>query len=574
MNDLISKIKDSGIKTREATGEKVITARPYYKENFGFFHLASDEWEMTLVKGVYKNNIREISGESPYEEKEINSIAQILADVERCLRAPATVTIEREDKDFFVNSAELVTPTYLRTDARNIDIPKPLTPVEVSLGKSSVINDKHLFSKSLFGENFPETLSPVMLSIAELVPEIFNPLFMSCNIKTLSPSMKILFGRPYINVNNIESVITAFYDKPDFFFRNCIPAIFKTIKKPSFKIPDDSALKISDEEIQSSINDIEEASGGIAQEDIFSDDFIELIALIVMTWEMIYIRLWKAFMEVSKILGKDMDETLKHIYMTRSDSILNRDIPQIMKSFDPASSVTSFKGLSIEHISPEAMLKSLPATRRLKTNKGKYLTAIKSAHEYLKMRDELHITTSNAVMKIRDVLIETGQKLKDESIFYEAEDIFFFEQKELNNIINDEFYGNVPFTLNFRKWQTSRFASLCLPYELYEKDVEKSEEIAHGQISKTMEEKSISCMSFFHKDVETEDFIVGRGIPLCDIKGETPDAIIAESATMFSFVTEFCAVKDIPLYTGARFANILLRNKKVSSTGVQLTVID
>jgi hypothetical protein len=350
-----------------------------------------------------------------------------------------------------------------------------------------------------------------------------------------------------------------------------MPAIYKTIKKPSFSVPNDSALKISDDEITASIEDLVKAKDDLKQEDIFSDEFVELTALTVMTWEMIYIRLWKSFMELHKLIGRTADDTLRHIYKTRKDTILNKDIEFLTEGFDPTLEPSNFKSLNLEHKDIEEMYKSIPATRRIKTSKGKYAERVSTVHKYLKMRDDMYLLTSAIVLKIRSILIETGEKLVDESIFFDKNDIFYFEHKELNNIINDEFYGNVPFTLNFRKWQNARYGALCLPYDIYEKDIERAEEVAQSQISKSEKEKVIPCMSFFNKDMSTEKFKCAKAFQLSAIKNmEGTEFVVTETATMFSHITEYCAVTDTPLYTGARFASLLLKGRKVKTSELEL----
>ncbi len=74
---------------------------------------------------------------------------------------------------------------------------------------------------------------------------------------------------------------------------------------------------------------------------------------------------------------------------------------------------------------------------------------------------------------------------------------FFFEVSEIKNIIGDEFYGNIPFTTNFRRWQNARFSALCLPFNLYEKDVEDAERIALTQIEKINEREAYTMLSSF-----------------------------------------------------------------------------
>ena len=72
MNELLKKIEDAGIKVCDGQKDTTVTVYPFYRDNFGFFHICADKWESILVKGVYKDNIRQIKGEPEFESKKIN----------------------------------------------------------------------------------------------------------------------------------------------------------------------------------------------------------------------------------------------------------------------------------------------------------------------------------------------------------------------------------------------------------------------------------------------------------------------------------------------------------------------
>ncbi len=440
--------------------------------------------------------------------------------------------------------------------------------MERSLGKDGEISDKHLFSKSAFAEILPETLSPFAMSLISMIPDVMNPLFMSSSIKTLSPSVKLLFGRLYMNMANLSTITSTFSQPSDFLMMNYAPpSIFKSVKKPSLGVPNDADLKISDDEILESIKDITDSTAELTQEDIYSEEFIELVALTVMTWEMVYIRLWKSATAVHKLLSKDIDLTMQHIYKTRSDSILNESFEGLCTCFDPAVAGYDFSGLNITHTSIEDMYKTIPAAKRLTLKKTKYKEKIEDSHKYLRMRDDLFIALSMLTNKIRTLLLESGTQLNNEQMLHDKNDIFLFEVSEIKNIIGDEFYGNIPFTTNFRRWQNARFSALCLPFNLYEKDVEDAERIALTQIEKSTKEKLIPCLALFHKDTVTDNFTVRMNFGLNSLKDVVgKDIVVAESASLFSFIAEYCAVTDTPLYTGARFASLLVQNKILTTS--------
>lgn len=572
MEDILQSISNAGIKT-DAEKQPDIHAAPSYRGNFGFYHIISGDWETLIVKGVFKGNIRRISGECPFDDRKLNELAQTLSDVERCLRRPAKTHIYNNEGTFYVCSAEALDYTPLPADARDFDIKSPLTPVEESLGRSSGTNEKHLFIKSPFSSLLNETISPYAFSIIEAMPDVLSPLFMSADIKTLSPSVKPFFCRILMNCANVETILSAFYAKADFFYLNYLPSIYKTIKKPSFDVPKISALHLADGELANTIEDIERTADNMTESSLFSDEFFEIPALSVMAWEIAAISMWHSFTEFMKSTGLDFEDAMRHIYKTRSGGLLRYE-GKIMPVLDPAAKPVTLKPLDITCEPSEAMYAKLPSMKRLILSKGKYASLLTACHKALEDTDRVYLALSGLIMKMRETLLETGRRLVENRVLTDENDIFFFEHKEIHNIVSDSFYGNVPFTLNFRRWQSSRFASVCLPGYLYEKDVENYKEIAEKQISKSLTEKQIPCLSFFHRSLETDNFICRHGFSIADIKdAQKADIVIAEGASLFSYIAQFCAAADKPLYTGARFAALLTEGKKIGTGTDFLTMI-
>lgn len=562
MEDILQSISNAGIKT-DAEKQPDIHAAPSYRGNFGFYHIISGDWETLIVKGVFKGNIRHISGICPFDDRKLNELAQVLSDVERCLRRPAKTHIYNNEGTFYVCGAEAMDYIPLPPDARDFEIKSPLTPVEESLGRSSGTNEKHLFIKSPFSSLLNETISPYAFSIIEAMPDILSPLFMSADIKTLSPSLKPFFCRIFMNCANVETILSAFYAKADFFYLNYLPSIYKTIKKPSFDVPKVSALHLADGELTNTIEDIERTADSMTESSLFSDEFFEIPALSVMAWEIAAIGIWQTFTEFMKSTGLDYEDAMRHIYKTRSGGLLRFD-GEIMPVLDPAAKPLTLSPLNIPCEPADAMYAKLPSMKRLMLSKNKFSTLLAACHKALDDTDRVYLALSKLIMKIRETLLETGRRLVENRVLTDANNIFFFEHKEIQNIIADSFYGNVPFTLNFRRWQSSRFASACLPGYLYEKDVESYKEIAEKQISKSLAEKQIPCLSFFHRPLETDNFICRYGFSIADVKeAESADVVIAESASLFSYIAQYCAVTDKPLYTGARFSPLLTDGKKI-----------
>lgn len=572
MEDLLQSISNAGIKT-DAEKQPDMTAAPSYRGNFGFYHITADNWETVIIKGVFKGNIRHINGECPFSDRKMNELAQMLSDVERCLRRPAKTYVHNNDETFYVCRVEAEKYIPLPSDARDFEIKAPLTPVEESLGRSSATNEKHLFIKSPFASVFNETLSPYAFSVIEAMPDVLNPLFMSADMKTLSPSLKTMFNRILMNSANVETILSAFYAKPDFFYLNYLPSIYKTIKKPSADVPKISALRLADSELDNTLEDIERTAQNLSQESLFNDEFFEIPALSVMSWQIAAVSMWHSFTEFMKSTGLEHEDAMRHIYKTRKGGLLRYE-GEIMPVLDPAVKPVAIKAMDIPSTEADVVYSSLPSMKRLMLSKGKYTSLLSNVHKALDDGDKVYLTLSKLVMNIRGILLETGKQQVENRVLADKNDIFFFEHKEIQNIVSDSFYGNASFTLNFRRWQSSRFASVCLPGYLYEKDVENYKEIAEKQMSKSMTDKQIPCLSFFHKDIETDNFVCRCGFNIADVRdAEKADIVITESASVFSYIAQYCAVTDKPLYTGARFSPLLLNGKKTRTGRDSITMI-
>jgi len=572
MEEILNSISSAGIKT-DPEKQANITALPSYKGNFGFYHVKGEDWETVIIKGVFKDNLRNVKGKCMIPDRKMNELAQTLSDVERCLRKPASVQICFTDDSFFVCAAEEGSYTKLADDARDFSIRFPLTPVEESLGRSSSISEKHLFSRSPFFSVFGEILSPYAYSLFEAMPDVFSPLFMSADIKTHSPSVKTIFGRVLMNSANVETIMSAFYTKPDFFYLNYLPSIYKSIKKPVLDVPKISVLKLAPDELNNTIEDIDRVTNSLDEAALFDNEFLEVPMLGVMAWEIAVINIWHAFTEFAKATGLGHEDVMRHIYKTRKGGLLRYE-GEIMPRLDPACEPVVLEPLEIPSEDADGFYGSLSSMKRLMFSKVKYTALLDHAHKALDDADRVYLSLSGLASKMRSVLLSTADRLVENRMLTDRNDIFLLEHKEIQNLINDSFYGNITFTLNFRRWQGSRFASVCLPAYLYEKDVENYKDIAEKQMGKSLNDKTIPCLAFFHRPTETANFACRYGFSIADVKEAVKaDVVVAESASVFSYIAQYCTIADKPLYTGARFAPLLVRDKKLKTGTDSLTII-
>jgi hypothetical protein len=253
------------------------------------------------------------------------------------------------------------------------------------------------------------------------------------------------------------------------------------------------------------------------------------------------------------------------IYKTRVDSIFTKiKNKEFAESFDPFTKTHILNFTDYKYLTKDEVIKTLPLKIKL-FNKNNILKIIENAHESLNLRDKLYIKTNELILKLRKILKDLSNEFIADRKFSNFEDLRYFEIDELNNIKKDNFYGNIPFTKFFKASQEGRFNYQIMPSELFEKDIDTIYEITNKQIEKLTNLNEINCLSFFHKqDIELNDFFVERVVRLTDLPNIIDKkAIITENTSIFSFTTEFAAINEIPIYTGLKYAPLILKNKKI-----------
>ena len=78
---------------------------------------------------------------------------------------------------------------------------------EYAESKSRIYDEEVILSSGYFGSFFPQVSSYFTTSIFNDLLDILNPLFVSCNLKTLSPSVVPVDGRIYINMTAFEKMM-------------------------------------------------------------------------------------------------------------------------------------------------------------------------------------------------------------------------------------------------------------------------------------------------------------------------------------------------------------------------------
>jgi hypothetical protein len=558
-------INPLGIYFTEKDSERpLIKVYSNFNANEGYFFINENNSEYLLIKAIHKDFIRILKGEPSVSEKNLSKISDIAAQIDRnidnlfCIYFQINETPELVDIDVLnrIDKPE---------DMRNPLIKKPLSQVEYNLSKDNLFNDKLIYFRGLTSSLFPETLSVFTASIFNRIPDVINPFFTHAGFKTHSPSIRIIFNKLYTNYSNIDLIFRTLKIDESFLKLCYAPHLYTKTKKPKILVPNMKLLGIELDEINEFIDEIEERGHKLVFEDLSNDNLSELIALITMCGAMIFFLTANSFLGLRKILSS-WSETLCLIYKSRENSIFkNTNNEKFIEYFDFFSDVKEISFKNIETSSIDELIKELPAKQRL-FNKSSILKLIKEGHIALDLRDRLFIQTNKILLRVKEILNKIGEDLVSERKFKKIEDISYFEIDEIKNIVDDNFFGNIPFTKSFKYWQLERFKAQIMPNEIYEKDIDSVYEITNMLYPKIKDMNEFEAVSYFHQDRELENsqISLNRDINFTNINLlEDKKAIITESTSIFSFLTEYACLTDKPIYTGIRYAPLILKDKKI-----------
>ncbi|QAR31991.1 hypothetical protein EP073_00810 [Geovibrio thiophilus] len=600
MEDMLNKIENLGIKVIRPSengafsfdgasydmpaGTVTVWLETVFADNAGLVGLTSGEFRAVLLKGVYKDFVRLIEGEPNIEPAKMVKLAETAVNIEKGLDISVRlgVFLSGEDQRFVFRAEEITPADKYLYDRRIPSVPAALSSVEYTLSQNEGAPEKTLYGRGMLSGYLPETLSPFALSLAKTVPDLFNPLMISVNVKTSSPSLACICGKPFINTSNAEHICTTAGTTQDYYLLNYAPWIYVKNTKSSFKHPNLKIFAINDEEITEGIEDIK--SKEITKELLFSDDFSELLALCAMTMQLIQLKTWEAFTEAYSML-KDFETLLRFVYLTREKSLIDSslDMPPFLDPFYPP--VKSVIHRSFKTADFDSLFAALPAAKRFLIGKDKLRRAVKSLHACLDLRDRAAEALFGVSAALSGLVLSFGSEMVEGRLIKSPMDAFAFDLTDLKNFYNDEYYGNIPVTLWFKKWQGERTAAQFVPYDIYEKDIADTASIVKKMLTKKQTE--IPCVSFGHKDYEGVGCAPVRiGDRLTDIalvRNLSPvmlscldgcHAVVTDTAPLFAYLTEYCIRTETPLYSGVRFAGLIGNGKRIKLYGDKIEIKD
>lgn len=586
--ELIEKLRLSGLALAdmESVGGRVLECRPSYRGNFGFHFVMGEGLEAILLKGVYKDFVRIVKGGAGISEKDWSEAAKLLNDAESAIGLPLNTSIALNNSEAKIISASISEEKPIRGgDMRDYQIPRPLTPVEYAAPASKLYDESVMLSSGFIGSIFPETLSPFSVSVLEKIPDALNPIFVSCNLKTSSPSAVSVYGRAMTNVNAFEKMLKACGTGSAIFRASYAPSLY--LKKQT--VPErinKSYFPVETDEITELLEDIKRTIPHISTTTIVEDSYVEYPIKLAICAEYVFIKLADGSARLRRYFP-DFSGMLSAVFRTRPDSIFFRGEPLTLPVYLDYASRTVQTAFSCEKPSDtiESAIKKIPFTKRFGAS-GKIRKIISEMHMTLDLRDEIYLVACSFIEKSNQVLKQLADFGIKKDRLKNPEEIYLFEHSEVRRIAFDSFFGDTAHTINFRRWLWDRYAAQVLPTEIYGRDLEQCPKISEQMITKALNLAEFSPLSLFAPETEIEAeataktgledykgyFIAASRLPLPLLERyKNAEAFILEEAPLFGFTAEYACLKGIPVYTGVRFAPLVLDGVKLKASKNKLS---
>lgn len=545
---------------------------PHYNNNFGFFTACIDDIKFIILKGQYSDNIRYISGKPSFNNAEYNILIDALFKAERVAGNPVKMTVFLTDDECFIKEAELV-EEYNKYDMRDYTIPRPLATSEYAESKSRIYDEEVILSSGYFGSFFPQVSSYFTTSIFNDLLDILNPLFISCNLKTLSPSVVPVDGRIYINMTAFEKMMHTIGLNKSLYRRVFSPNLFLKMGISKLDKLNRSFFPVTYDEIKEVVDSLKVTASRINLQNITEKSFYDYPVQFAIVYEYITIE----FMNNLSILlskFKNISLILNAIYKTRENSIFYSEEEMILPDFlDFSSDYESVKfnvDKKVENI--KIHLKSLPFFSR----KSKLKKAIKNMHKLLDLRDELYLAASAFIINSNKALLKTGELGVSKGKLNNKSEIFSLDHDEIRRLTFDTLFGETKELTAFRKWRNKRYAAQLMPPEIYAYDLSDTAHIAEDMILRYKDREAfavyglnrINCKGKVETDLTLDDYqdkiIAAYNLPITKLNNyKNAKGLVLENVSPLSYACEYAVLNNIPLWTGIRFAPLFLKNIEI-----------
>ncbi|TYB33370.1 MAG: hypothetical protein FXF49_06700 [Flexistipes sinusarabici] len=591
MNDKINseiyeKLELLGIKFGEPDENKrQLSAQFHFNGNFGFYHISDERCEFLILKGIFKDNIRLLKGKVGIQPKKLSKIADRLSNIEKNLDFAPVVKFFIDD-DIYISDISR-DPSSQVENLQNFDprkVPASLSEVEFSLQHSDFARDKNLYFKGLLSELLPETLSPLSRSILNELPDILNPIFAHAGFKTYSPSVKLIVGKMYTNLSNLQLAFNTMEAGDDFLKMNFAPSLYMKNPRKKFKNLNLDLLDIQIDEIEAYSRELRDSVQSVSFENLHNGTLSEHLALFAMLGQMIFFRLSSVFIKILRRV-KNLQLAAELIYKTRDSNLFAKlSGKRVPKYFDVFAPYAEFPDeIGYEKKSLDEVTAKMGFFK--KARHGENLRqAVKAAHRFLDKRDELIMTAIDYFEAVDKVLHETGRELVEKRQITKPEQLYWLELNEIKNIKKSDYYGNIPFSLYFKSVQHERYKAQFSPNLIYEKDINRIPDIFDGLISKYNKKTEVLCRAlnpvkektfvYNGENISTQSGVAVFGrLPFSEIPMlKDIEWIICDYAPLLSLLFEYACITDKSLYAGMNGSEVFLRGKKITLNEDRLVI--
>lgn len=543
----------------------IVVCFNHYSGNGGYHHIIYSNSEILLLKGIYKDFTREVSGENPFTERELTKISEGLSNIEKSCSVFFRCEIIK-NQDFTVKDLKELKEVYKRDIF--LKIKRPLSLVEYNIFKDGFADSENLYSSGILGIS-PKITNPVLFcSIVKKIPDVMSVIFAHSGLKVYSPSTKVIFNKIFSNYSTMHMAFSTFSDEKllKFFFSQ--PRFLKD-KRFNFKTPKIKFMNLSLAEAEELLDEFKQKTDAMDESFLFSEGFYETISIGFMIYQIALLLFVENFSKLNNILN-DYNLTLKAVYKTRSSSPFynNKKIKVARITEKRLFFVEIEQKLGETVLSLSEILKSVPAVTRF-LNRAKIEKLAGVLHRILDFRDRFYFSVTDFLESLSKIFDGISGRLVKSCKFKYEEQLYYMEIDEIKKLLNDAHYGNLQFTYFFKKWQTERFDAQLLPDEIFEKDIDDVEYIVRNMVSSTLEKKTLPVLSFFHReDFSDMDKItcLKDGFPENFMSIKNGMKILSANVSPFSWVMEMAAISDTPLYCGVRFPEFVLHGKKIHLT--------
>ncbi|MDR2869245.1 MAG: hypothetical protein LBV04_02235 [Deferribacteraceae bacterium] len=556
-------------------GTLVCHILPHYRGNAGFFHLFCESSECLLLKSCYGDGVRYLKAAMPLSESILIELSKAALQAEGIAKSPLSLwAAVTPDGAIYIAKATAINIDHIL----NIDpqIPRPLMAAEYDYNGSAAVDS--LMSRSLFNTVLPECLSFMGAALLKQYPDILHPYFLAFEAKVQSPSQQVLSGRAYMNISGVLSAMKEAKTDRKAFAASFMPWQ-KIFDKDKPVTPELFSIEfIPMEEVLGFVDTLKqqiESAGGYS---FLEENYTEPVIHLTMLQMMLYFIFQEQWLYLARLTGCDKADILRWIYKTRANSPFftgaSLDLPLF---FDPVleSHKVSIKPAG-KPLSTDELIASLPAFTRLR-NKKKILSMLAAAQQVLDTRDTVTALAGEYHKKSRGFIMENASYLKDKGRVESLDEVFMVDKKELRRLVHDTYYAGLRQILEYRQSYQSRIAAQPMPYEMYVGDIRHVPRIIEEQLAKFEAQLFYPCSTYNATELEGEakayngdmtgQICCARAFSLPMLaKIGRPAALITDIAPIFSYVTEFALLYDIPLYSGIRYSELLLAGKQVKLT--------